>query len=350
MGLYNIYGGHALRIAIGKVFGILALIIVMAAYIGEVGAATEINSCTTINSPGEYVVKRDMNNTIIPGETYWGNCIRISSSDVILDGEGHIIYNVGLPIYEDMRDTAGVFVNNTNTSLSNVTVKNIKVDSWGAGIYYGNIRNGRIINTNVSNSFYGILLSFSNNSELISNYVFKNRNGIYIESSNNNMISMNKASNNKWLYWWYWRSYYIGYGISLISSSENTIYNNNISYNHDNGFYLDYGSKGNIIYRNNIMNNSPQALSNSIENFWDSGYPDGGNYWSDYNGIDSNGDGIGDTPYNISGDAGAKDRYPFMKENGWMTPIPPVPELSTMVLMSVGLLGLFGVARMRRKD
>jgi len=29
-----------------------------------------------------------------------------------------------------------------------------------------------------------------------------------------------------------------------------------------------------------------------------------------------NNDGIGDTPYNISG--GMQDRYPFMKMNGWM--------------------------------
>lgn len=32
------------------------------------------------------------------------------------------------------------------------------------------------------------------------------------------------------------------------------------------------------------------------------------------------------------------------------SPISPIPELSTVVLMSAGLLGLFGLARVRRRD
>jgi hypothetical protein len=55
---------------------------------------------------------------------------------------------------------------------------------------------------------------------------------------------------------------------------------------------------------------------------WDDGYPSGGNYWSDYAGIDvfsgpyqniTSYDGIGDTPYII--DANNTDRYPLM--NPW---------------------------------
>ena len=45
-------------------------------------------------------------------------------------------------------------------------------------------------------------------------------------------------------------------------------------------------------------------------NYWDDGSE--GNYWDDYVGSDSDGDGIGDTPYNIPS-GNNKDRYPLMK-------------------------------------
>jgi len=54
-------------------------------------------------------------------------------------------------------------------------------------------------------------------------------------------------------------------------------------------------------------------------NFWDDGYPSGGNYWSDYTDIDvfsgpyqnvTGSDGIGDIPYTI--DENNQDRYPLI--------------------------------------
>jgi len=66
----------------------------------------------------------------------------------------------------------------------------------------------------------------------------------------------------------------------------------------------------NRIYHNDFVDNKKQVQSYSSSNVWDDGYPSGGNYWSDYNGYDSNHDGIGDTSYFI--DENNTDHYPLM--------------------------------------
>ncbi|MCJ2564191.1 MAG: right-handed parallel beta-helix repeat-containing protein [Candidatus Thermoplasmatota archaeon] len=128
-------------------------------------------------------------------------------------------------------------------------------------------------------------------------------------------------------------------GILLGFSSTNTIAGNTLSYN-KNGLYLT-SSSGNEIYHNSFIFNAPQGWDGPENNFWDDGYPSGGNYWSGYAGADQysgpdqdqpGSDGIGDDPRPL--DASDEDRYPLMSP--YVSSIPPEPP----ILLQADLSGL----------
>ncbi|MFQ6086853.1 MAG: NosD domain-containing protein, partial [Candidatus Bathyarchaeia archaeon] len=75
-------------------------------------------------------------------------------------------------------------------------------------------------------------------------------------------------------------------------SSNNNEVSGNTASNNLRGIELRSSSNYNMLYHNNIINNTIRAYDEGI-NTWDNGAE--GNYWSDYKGEDDNGDGIGDT-------------------------------------------------------
>jgi len=107
------------------------------------------------------------------------------------------------------------------------------------------------------------------------------------------------------------------YGISIEITNGSTFTSNTLKQN-DVGLSIYFDaffiiSTNNTIFHNNFVENTVQATVQANEtlefpNIWDNGYE--GNYWSNYNGTDSDGDGIGDTPYII--DANNTDHYPLM--------------------------------------
>jgi nitrous oxidase accessory protein NosD len=99
-------------------------------------------------------------------------------------------------------------------------------------------------------------------------------------------------------------------GLSLFSAYYNQFYANNITGCTKNGVYFSI-SDYNSFFHNNFVNNVKQVQENhqlywwgiqndtyySENNKWDNGKE--GNFWSDYTGVDANGDGIGETLYTV---------------------------------------------------
>lgn len=127
------------------------------------------------------------------------------------------------------------------------------------------------------------------------------------------------------------------HGIFLRDTHDNRIIGNYIIENNATGIWLESSSM-NRIYHNSFIDNKYQVRSYESRNIWDEGYPSGGNYWSDYAGIDEKSgpdqdqpgsDGIGDTPYVI--DENNVDRYPLMQP--WKPPTAKVD--ATIVSYSI---------------
>ncbi|MCK4443403.1 MAG: right-handed parallel beta-helix repeat-containing protein, partial [Thermoplasmata archaeon] len=204
-------------------------------------------------------------------------------------------------------------------SDGNAIVNNSALPDNDCGIYLGSSNNNTVTNNTASNNReYGIFLSHSSRN-LVSRNIARLNDviGIRLYYSENNTIEGNNLSSN-------------GHALSLYYSNNNTIARNSVSWNDQSGIRVG-SSHNNTIYHNNMVNNTQQASDDTEANQWDDGYPSGGNYWSNYTGVDNcsgpnqdvcpDPDGIGDEPYVI--DADSRDRYPLMSPFGIFPPRPP---------------------------
>ncbi len=249
------------------------------------------------------------------------NAITISFSQSVTINNNSLSMNriYGIFIYKNSNDN--LITNNNassnrhgimmgiNCSTNNVS-NNIFIDNFYTGISIGGLcLFNNITNNTVNNNGDGILLGpHSERNIIANNEIFSNDNrGINFELAYKNIITRNNIKNNS-------------EGINLSHSSDaNYIFGNSITSNNKYGLFL-YESSNNSIYHNNFQDNKYQAYDSRDNNYWDDGYPSGGNYWSDYIGVDNNkgpnqdipgSDGIGDTPYII--DADSQDNYPLME-------------------------------------
>jgi parallel beta-helix repeat protein len=221
--------------------------------------------------------------------------------------------------------TNNILQNNNNDGIllyysgSGATIRDNTISNCGYGIYclYGS--NIVIIDNTVTSCGRGIASagSGSNNIIIMKNIISSGEWGIYCSDTIDVNINKNSISSVND------RGIYLSYATSTIVT-ENTISDCNY------GLYLRYSS-GNTFHHNNIITNMYQVhryYGNPV-NIWDDGNGEG-NYWSDYVGTDTNGDGVGDTntphPF-TSHDYGyyQLDNYPLI--NQW-TPInhPPIAD------------------------
>lgn len=144
--------------------------------------------------------------------------------------------------------------------------------------YLALVNSTNITVENLKSRFCTILLAYTNNSQIVNNTL---------------------AYPIKWRY---------GHCIQLHYSSYNNLSNNRIR-NWLFGMAL-HSSDSNEIIHNSFIDNQYQIQAQGYKNTWDSGYPSGGNYWSDHNPPDQNRDKIGDSPYFV--DENNTDWYPLI--------------------------------------
>lgn len=240
--------------------------------------------------------------TITSNEQKQGHAVDLANSNGCII-EGNLIENnlVGVSVYGSSSD------NIISRNLLRNNERSIELIEASANT----ISENNITEALVS----GISLDVSSGNTIYGNMILDLENGmgaLMLWKSSNNLISQNRL--------------FGGNLMLMIECTGNTISENYVM---DSEYGIVVGaSSGNSIYGNYFINNTKQQVLDTYENGqlsenrWDNGKE--GNYWSGYNGGDSNGDGIGDYPYILY--EKNQDDYPLIdsssKSSGTTTESP----------------------------
>jgi parallel beta-helix repeat protein len=275
-------------------------------------------------------------------------------------------------------------VNASNVAIVGFTIKN-NTGYYGSGSEpkdgiklelnsdYNNVSNNRIT---LIPSGSGISLYRSSYNTIVGNNITDCEGaGIIVRGGSNNTVGNNRVTNNYFeaiiedessdnsIIGNYFANSTYGYGLSIERCQNNIVVSNTFAYN-EYGLAVSPPSANNRFYHNNFVNNKNQVLLFGDEanwagllNYWDNGYPSGGNYWSDYltkysNATEIDSSGIGNIPVSLEANGGNsgviyQDRYPLMKQ----VAIPEFPSWVIMPLFIVAtLLSIVFIRRNSQKN
>jgi len=229
--------------------------------------------------------------------------LRNSHSNTIIDNQ---FAEVGSMVsYRSAAIELSASHNNTIAGNSILATGSLGVSLLGSS--YNNVQGNQISSTGQA----GVIIESTVDSKPVFNYIYENsitctENGVYLRGgARDNFVFKNLITDCK-------------NAVMLSGGHENTFVGNNISRARQYAIYLAI-SDDNTFYHNNFADNPVPAYEQhqffypfqssyySERNMWDNGTS--GNYWSDYTGVDEDGDGIGETPHPVY--ENFTDRYPL---------------------------------------
>jgi len=262
--------------------------------------------------------------------TFTGNVsvgIQVQRSNIVVEGAGYTLQGDGE--IHGPTDIRGMGLE--IAECKNVTIRNLNIKEFTRGIRFTSSFDCSIYQNSLTNNSIGIEMgyvdnSYSNNNIVSDNIIKECGTGIRLIYGSSNTICRNIITANNLS------------GISVWGTSGNYIIGNNIT-NNNRGIYFET-SGINIIHHNNFVNNTndwwdygltpwPFQLPFS-DNIWDDGKE--GNYWGIYNGTDNDGNGIGDTPYELY--ENNTDNYPLMNP----VDITVIPEFPSWIILPLFLM------------
>src|SRR5437879_231828 len=284
----------------------------------------EIQSSSNLNITNDTITDYGYGNSVYahPGtNVYFANnkVVSVGSGAQFVGGYSRIVNNTF-----NNDGLAGLLVQGNNFIVTGNTASN---NGDGLEIYGDN---NLVLDNTASLDARGVVVVGSNNT-IVENYIQLNAgNGLVVQQGTSNNITSNYPSNNG------------GTGITLQSATNTTVSGNNL-YKDATGVSIG-SSNRTLVYHNNFLLNTKQILITNAFLLWlNTAYPAGGNYWSNYTGVDrcsgpsqnicTGPDGIGDTPMIVPTSTGTlQDAYPLVKTSG--TDPAPVWPLGSQITTS----------------